>query len=194
MSAPRGQHDFPTARYLDDPVRYSGLTITQWLAAANSCGQGYGAWLLIQVGGPFSLPVGGAWGLGLRVFLCSLWMAATFLTVILLAGSARREQFGRQYLDYLLRRHRYGPPPPPRPARYRSRRKIKDRFTVMHHTPAPPEKKAAPGAAPRLWRVHHGAHRGVPEAAPQSSTAQRTGPLSCGGAHTSKKARKGKRI
>ncbi len=190
MSGHGQQRDFPTARYLDDPVRYSGLTITQWLAGANSCGQGYGAWLLIGFGGPFSLPVGGPWGLGLRVFLCSLWMAATFLVVVLLAGGVRREQFGRQYLGYLLRLHHYAAPGP---ARERARRKMKGRLRIVRQNAAPPETEAAQGAAPRFLRWRQRVRRGFSLVAPGRDTTPGASASSCGGGKAGRGKGKGGR-
>jgi len=105
--------NFPTARYLDEPTRFAGLTAVQWLSAGLALGAAYGLWWLIGFGGPLSLPLGGPWGLGVRVFLCALCAAGVFLALTLLSGSGRREPYGQQYWSYLRRPHRYGPPTRP---------------------------------------------------------------------------------
>ncbi len=105
-------HNFPTARYLDEPTRFSGLTVVQWLGAGLALAAAYGTWCLIGVGGPLSLPLAGPWGLGVRVFLCALCGAGVFLALYMLSGSGHREPYGRHYWSYLRRPHRYYPPLP----------------------------------------------------------------------------------
>jgi hypothetical protein len=101
--------NFPTPRHLDDPTRFSGLTLAQWggLLLGGLCS--YLAWLVVGPAGPWVTPLSGVWGLGLRVFCAGLVGALAFMAVYVLAGTPPMEPLGRQYWGYLWRPHRYRP-------------------------------------------------------------------------------------
>jgi len=105
--------NFPTARHLDDPLRFSGLTLAQWGGLLLGGLVAYLAWLVVGPAGSWVVPLPGVWGLGTRVFCTGLAGALAFMAIYLLAGTPPMEPLGRQYWGYLWRPHHYRPDPAP---------------------------------------------------------------------------------